>query len=192
MGDHYEPEEVITKLDRISDEEYISLVMSAHYFSLGLPLGPEDLLNEALERLVSGQRAWPRGLALRTCVYGIIRSISGHERNKAWNQAELVGIGENDNEVQVSGTEPDAEAQLMALAQSERSSTILGELRAIVSNNKNAKQVLDHRLDDGFNKREIIEASGMNETEYLSATKTISRGVKKLAAKYGEHNEQSD
>lgn len=189
MGDHYEPEEIITKLNGISDEEYISLTMSANYFAVGLPFGARDLLNEAMERLVSGQRKWPKGLALRTCVFGIIRSISGHERKKAWNQAELVGIGENDNEVQVASRELDAEERLVAREQNKRSGVILEELKAIVSDNKNAKLVLDQMLDDDLKKREILQASDMSETEYLSAKKAIGRAVRRLTAKNGERNE---
>ena len=58
------PDDVRQALASLSDTDLLRLKQIGKLRSSGLPLTWEDLLNEALRRMLSGARRWPRSVPL--------------------------------------------------------------------------------------------------------------------------------
>lgn len=72
----YTPAEVSQALRALSAEHKTVLVKIARAYARKTSYGHEDLLQEALTRVLEGKRAWPRKLPLAVFLRGVMRSIA--------------------------------------------------------------------------------------------------------------------
>lgn len=83
-SDCLSPSEAEAAVNAISDGDWRRLRSHSRLMSLGIPeMVDDDLMHEALVRLLEGQRHWRRGVAGFTTVYNIMRSIASDTRKKA-------------------------------------------------------------------------------------------------------------
>src|SRR3974377_448817 len=72
----YTPAEVLRALRSLSTEHKTLLVKIARAYAWKTSYGHEDLIQEALTRVLEGKRAWPRKLPIVVFLRGVMRSIA--------------------------------------------------------------------------------------------------------------------
>jgi hypothetical protein len=78
--------EILAAVKALGDGEKTSLAKIARLYATKTPYDGADLLQEAICRLLSGERAWPRGVPAVLLLGGVIRSIAWQWRQKeAWS-----------------------------------------------------------------------------------------------------------
>lgn len=78
------PSEAEAAINAISDGDWKRLRSHSRLMSLGIPeMVDDDLMHEALVRLLEGKRRWRRGVEGFTTMYNIMRSIASDTRKKA-------------------------------------------------------------------------------------------------------------
>lgn len=169
--------EVAEALHAMSQADRVRLAHFARLRASGLPGWDwEDLLHEAIDRVLSGSRAWPRSVPLIAFMCGTIRSIAGdlwrERRNSpdAGSQATSEDQGEGD----LPDDSPGPERQVMARRTLERILDLFDgddEALAIVKG-----------LADGSGPEEIQISRGMTVKSYASAQKRIRRRISSMIA----------
>lgn len=105
MGENEEPDEGVGSEARpvreareavcsLSSAEKKAMLSAASYwagrFDIGRRLGePSDLLQEALVRILSGARKWPRDVSFPKFVSNTMQSIAGHMKSKELRRDEV-------------------------------------------------------------------------------------------------------
>jgi hypothetical protein len=74
--------EILKALRALSDEEKTALLKIAALYARATPYDAMDLFNEAVCRLLSGERKWPKGLPALVVIGGVIRSIAWSWRTR--------------------------------------------------------------------------------------------------------------
>ncbi len=83
-SDCLSPSEADAAINAISDGDWKRLRSHSRLMSLGIPeMVDDDLMHEALVRLLEGKRHWKRGVEGFTTMYKIMRSIASDTRKKA-------------------------------------------------------------------------------------------------------------
>jgi len=89
--------EILAEIEALGDGEKTSLTRIARLYATRTPYDGADLLQEAICRLLSGERTWPRGVPAVLLLGGVIRSIAWQWRKKeAWSgsaAADIASIG---------------------------------------------------------------------------------------------------
>lgn len=74
--------EVRLEIARLSPADRARLVKAAHSLAHGLPEEPEDLVQEALVRTISGRRKCPVRMAIPAFLFGVMRSLASAARKR--------------------------------------------------------------------------------------------------------------
>jgi len=137
-----------------------SLTKIARLYAKKTPYDHEDLLQEALCRVLAGARAWPRDVAAVPFLWGVVRSI-------AWEwKKELI---EREREAtDVEGEERRVVASLDVI-----------KVLALFDDDPVA-QIIVRGMMEGARGRELQELSGLDKTDYESKRTKIRRRVENL------------
>ena len=155
--------------------ELLRLKTLARWYARGLPpdVGWEDLLQEALTRILVGKRQVPAGVPTIAFVAGVMRSL----RSEHWQRAEremardrrrrnsLSKLPHRETELVDSAPGPDR----AVMAQQE-----LAAIRSLFANDATALIILEC-LAHGLTAEEIRVAAALSDTEYASARKRMRR-----------------
>ena len=76
------PAEAGAAIRALAAADKIALMKIARLYAKKTPYDHEDLLQEAMCRVLSGVRAWPRDLAALPFLWGVVRSIAWEWRNE--------------------------------------------------------------------------------------------------------------
>ncbi len=180
------PAEVSQAIEALSDADALRLIKAAgaHLKKVGhLKLGrsPEDLLQEAITRTLSGERSWKKGIsfvfhldqAMRSICSSWRKSASRAERedgNEIPASARLGLMDEGDSVLeQALSREADPEHELLAKQEVERITSQFADDRI-------ASEVLAG-WKMGLDGPEIQELSGISEKEHQAAVRRIRRSV---------------
>lgn len=180
------PAEVSQAIEALSDADALRLMKAAgaHLKKVGhLKLGrsPEDLLQEAVTRTLSGERSWKRGISFVFHLDQAMRSICSSWRKSASRTGrdgggELpasarLGLTDEGDAVleQALSHEADPERELLAEQEVERITNQFAD-------DKIASEVLAG-WKMGLEGPEIQELSGISEKEYRAAVRRIRRSV---------------
>lgn len=167
-------EEVEAAIAQLTDAHLVKITASARAYCSDLrAMGVDDLLNEALKRLISGERQAPKESPFFYAVVQIMRSLADQERkrqSKFWL--------ESDNETPVQAVE---DTSLTAAINEER----LATLNALLGNDDLAIKVatmcaLEHSPS------EICEELGIKKTTYDTVRKRIRRAILKSQKEVNE------
>jgi hypothetical protein len=155
------PAEAEAAVRALSAADKTALMKIARLYARKTPYDHEDLLQEALCRVLAGARAWPRQVAALPFLWGVVRSI-------AWEwKTELIERG------------PEA-----ADPQGEERRAIAGldveKILALFDDDPVA-QVIVRGMMDGARGQELQEMSGLDKTDYESKRTKIRRRIEKLA-----------
>ena len=144
----------------LSVADKTALMKLARLYAKKTPYDHEDLLQEALCRVLAGARAWPRDVAALPFLWGVVRSI-------AWEwKKEFI---ERDTEAtDVAGEERRAIAGLDVI-----------KVLALFDDDP-AAQIIVRGMMEGARGQELQELSGLAKTDYESKRTKIRRRIEKL------------
>jgi DNA-directed RNA polymerase specialized sigma24 family protein len=155
--------EVRRILGRLRTPDILRLSALARIWTTGLRQhDADDLLNEALDRILSGRRPWPSEVPLPAFLSQVMRSIASQ-----WRRAERREPLREDE-----GGSCDQESH-NPTARYEMEDLIL-RMRGALAGDKSALGVLDQILADS-DREEAQAALGMSATQYDTARRRMVR-----------------
>lgn len=166
------PAEVAEALHAMSRADRVRLEQFARLRAAGLPGWDwEDLLHEAIDRVLSGTRKWPRSISMIAFMYGTIRSISGD----VWREGRIkadTSLATSDPDTDLPDHNPGPEREVIARS-------MLKSVFRAFEDDHDALAVLQG-LAGGGSPEEIQNTHSMNARRYASAQKRIRRRVSKI------------
>ena len=163
----YALDHVQASVAALSDADLLRLKMSATGYAWGA-VAPDDLLQEALVRILSGKRRWPKRVPFKDFLNGVMKSIVSDE-NRDWISSNVSAIGGDQELESIAGTEgiPD-QSEYVAAEQG------LEQVEALFADDEEAGLILASRAE-GDSREEICEALQMDERQYATALRRIRR-----------------
>jgi DNA-directed RNA polymerase specialized sigma24 family protein len=146
----------------LSPDDKVALMKIARLYAKRTPYDHEDLLQEALCRVLSGVRAWPRGLKALPFLWGVVRSIAWEWRNETLDALP-------------DGADPAGEER-RAIA-----SLDVAKVLALFGDDP-AAQMIVRGMMEGARGAELQELSGLDKIDYESKRTKIRRRIEKLWA----------
>jgi DNA-directed RNA polymerase specialized sigma24 family protein len=169
------PTETALALKLVGELELLRLKTLARWYARGLPSDVtwEDLLQEALTRVLVGSRQVPEGVTAVAFIAGVMRSL----RSEHWRRVEKHPLGARRRAVERSGgarrevevADEAAGPERALIAQQE-----LAAIRRLFAEDAAALQILDG-LAQGHSPEEICRVAELSATAYASARKRIRR-----------------
>ena len=169
MADTPEHDQAYIAIASLMKADRIRLLRIAQRYAFGCALSPEDLLQEAVARTLSGARVYKATLGIVGFLAGAMKSIAFDERKKTQTHALDLAVSDGDLDDPI----PDLNAER---SDSEEGAERIELLRLLVKNNENAALVFEGLLE-GLKAAEIRDALGLTVTEYESARTYINRRV---------------
>jgi DNA-directed RNA polymerase specialized sigma24 family protein len=146
----------------LSDDEKAGLMTIARLYARKTPYDHEDLLQEALCRVLSGARAWPRELAALPFLWGVVRSIASEWKKKR-----------KPPKIIPEGADPAGEER-RAIAGLD-----VTKILALFDDDP-AAQIIVRGMMDGARGQELQDLSGLDKTDYESKRTKIRRRIEKF------------
>ena len=137
-----------------------ALMKLACLYARKTPYDHEDLLQEAMCRVLAGARAWPRHVAALPFLWGVVRSIAW-EWKKEFVECDL-------DTTDFDGEERRAIANLDVV-----------KVLALFDDDPVAK-IIVRGMMEGARGQELQQLSGLDKTEYESKRTKIRRRIEKL------------
>jgi DNA-directed RNA polymerase specialized sigma24 family protein len=160
---HLGLDEVRRILGRLRAPDIVRLAALARTWAAGLRQhDADDLLNEALDRILSGQRPWPSEISLPGFLSQVMRSIASQWRR------------EDRREPSLEDTRTMAEEQSDNPRGSYETRHLITRMRDALAQDPAALGVLDHILADS-DREEAQAALGMDATRYDTARRRMIR-----------------
>ena len=169
------PAETALALDLVSETDLLRLKAIARLHARGLPpdVGWEDLLQEALTRVLVGSRRQPEGVTTVAFLAGIMRSLkSDHWRRVLQESGSRPALrvdraDDDSRDVEVCDPAPGPERSLVARQE-------LTAIERLFAGDPMALQIIAG-LGEGLTAEQIRAAHGISKTDYDSARKRMRR-----------------
>ena len=176
-------EESVAALRRLSDGDLRRLEQLARLRVIGLhAMDWQDLLHEAIARLLDGSRRWPRDVSLVVFLRETMRSIASDH----WCRLEKpLVVAESESGVDGQTGDGSIDNAVDPAASPERRVSAvetLARIEELFRDDDDALKVMAG-MASGKSPQEIQEETGMNETRYASTQRRIRR---KLAREFPE------
>jgi DNA-directed RNA polymerase specialized sigma24 family protein len=172
QSDRLSLEEIQAGLDSLADAEWAKLRVAARYFAAFLGWDAEDLLQEALLKVLEGKRNCPRHISLVACLKGTMKSIASSIRGRQKVAARETA------ETQLSMVRDNAPMTLeVNLAQQEADAFRCEEVLDLFYDDDEARAIVEGELMDDMSTAELRELTGLKGTAYASKRKKISRRI---------------
>lgn len=175
-------------IENLTTPNWNRLVKAAKSFLYGTGFSDaNELINEALCRVLSGGRNWPPNVPFITFFINAMRSIADGERNLVYRAEEVLctDLTNNDPELNIDPIENFGNDKLSpeTIIATEIERNLAEEDLKIIENhfkdNESVGWVLI-AIEDQLSASEVIEISGLTKTQYESARKSLLRGLDKL------------
>jgi DNA-directed RNA polymerase specialized sigma24 family protein len=170
------PAQAALALELISRLDLLRLKTIARIYARGLlPDGVwEDLLQEAITRVLTGSRRQPEGLTMVAFVAGILRSLRAHywrraRREPRDDKLRIDHRGEESFALDLADPTPGPERALEARQQ-------LTLIKLLFADDPTALKIIDG-LGDGLSAEQIRRSAGLSKTDYDSARRRMRRTV---------------
>ena len=168
------PGETMLALDLMSEMELLRLKTIARLYARGLPpdVAWDDLLQEALTRVITGSRRQPEGVTIVAFVAGIMRSLKAeHWRRtlkRSGHDALRISQASNDGrEIEVSDSAPGPERALSARQE-------LNAIKRLFADDLTALKIIAG-LSEGLSAEQIRATTRMSKTDYDSTRRRMRR-----------------
>ncbi len=167
----------MTALRRLSDDDLRRLQQLARLRVIGLhTVDWQDLLHEAIVRLLDGSRRWPRDVSLTVFLRETMRSIASDH----WRRLESpVIVAESELGVNAVTGEGALDNAMDPAASPERrlsAAETLARVEEVFRSDDDALKVMAG-MASGKSPQEIQEETGMNKIRYASTQRRIRRGL---------------
>lgn len=167
------PTQMALALKLVTEMDLLRLKTIARLHARGLPpdMGWEDLLQEALTRVLTGARRVPERIAPVAFIAGVMRSL----RSEHWRRAGEVRVryAASDyrayrmREPALKETAPDPERSAIAIEELEAIERLFADDPAVLG--------IIHALGEGLTAEQIRATLGLSRTDYDSARKRLRR-----------------
>jgi DNA-directed RNA polymerase specialized sigma24 family protein len=169
------PADTALALKLVSEMDLLRLKTIARLHARGLPpdVGWDDLLQEALTRVIVGSRRQPEGVTMVAFVAGIMRSL----KSEHWRRAMAGAGGHEALRIEQMSDELRDTELLDPAANPERSLSATQEIAAIqalFADDSLALQIIAG-LSEGLSAEQIRAAGQISRTDYDSARKRMRR-----------------
>jgi DNA-directed RNA polymerase specialized sigma24 family protein len=155
----YTAAEIALAVKTLTVQQKTALTKLARAYAMKTSFSHEDLLQEALMRVLDGRRDWPRIVDAVPFLAGVMRSIAWDWRTERHDEnIETAEIGYEDRA---------ADARID-----------IGKLIALFDDDVTAQRIVI-ALMDGARGEELRELSGLTRTEYESKRTKIRRRLEK-------------
>jgi DNA-directed RNA polymerase specialized sigma24 family protein len=152
--------ELIAIIQALGDADKIALMKIARLYARRTPFDHDDLLQEAICRVLSGKRVWARRVPVRSFLVGVMRSIAWEWKSEP-------------HEVVVDAPDPRCgESPIMASIDSAK-------IVAMFADDLVAQKIVLGMME-GARGEELQRSSGLGKVEYESKRKKIRRRIEKL------------
>lgn len=153
--------EVAAAVRSLTAGDKIALIKVARLYAKKTPYDHEDLLQEALCRVLAGTRAWPRGVQALPFLWGVVRSIAWEWKKKIPDKAP-------------DGADVEAE---------ERRANAAIDVAKVIAlfDDDPVAQAIVRGMMEGARGQELQDLSGLDKTDYESKRTKIRRRVEKLS-----------
>ena len=182
MKDHATTEEILITLKGLTKENMTGLIKAASVHMQNTRFSePMDLIHEAMDLLLRGERHWPKNMAFGPFMFATMRSIANSQRQRKEFRShdsyeEMCDFGQ-------SGIDCHPSAEEVAMSR-ERSSLLkilmLDAKRTLDAEDTNAHIVLGALMEDRT-PAQICEATGMTIDEYKEARQRTLRHARRRA-----------
>jgi DNA-directed RNA polymerase specialized sigma24 family protein len=152
--------EVIKELKALTDGDKTALMKIASAYATKTYYGHEDLFQEAICRVLSGARTWPRDVAAVSFLVGVMRSI-------AWEWRSEEG-----------GAPPDLADPRSSESCADASIDVI-KIIALFDDDPIAQKIVFGMME-GARGQELQDFCGLSKTAYESKRTKIRRRIEKL------------
>lgn len=184
----YTTEEVLQSIEAISKDEMNTILRLARWRVYGLPtVSSMDLFQEAIRRILTGKRPWPKNVDFLTFISGVFRSMVNAYWRKHYNDIDKIQSFDEstyDEESEDSSTQipktsnnPEKELELKEF---------LNELERLFDDDDSALTVFMAQ-QDGYKASEIKQDFNLNDKEYETITRRIRRKLAKFSTREVEN-----
>lgn len=173
-------DQVKAKLTGLKDADLNRLRELARRFVVESPFRDEnDLLMDAIEKILSGDRQWPKDLEVSRFFLGVFRSLrSSHEKSRSRrskhrdirSESETLQKGNPGDRTPIENTAGNPSSP----EQNALAKDMLQSYQQAFENDELAWDVLEWRAA-GFSRDEIKLEFGLTDTEFETITKRIRR-----------------
>lgn len=168
------PAQTALALELVTRMDLLRLKSIARMYARGLPpeVAWEDMLQEALTRVLVGSRQKPEDVTMVAFVAGILRSLRSDYWRRAIKTNEAVRIDHESDEslaLVLSDPAPGPERALDARQE-------LNAIKRVFADDATALQIINS-LAQGLSAEQIRVATGLSRTEYDSARKRMRRAL---------------
>ena len=153
--------EVAEAVRSLTAGDKTALTKVARLYAKKTPYDHEDLLQEALCRVLAGTRAWPRGVQALPFFWGVVRSI-------AWEWRQVL-LDKAPDGADVGAEERRANATIDAV-----------KVIALFEDDPVAQRIVRGMME-GARGQELQDLSRLDKTDYESKRTKIRRRVEKLS-----------
>jgi RNA polymerase sigma-70 factor (ECF subfamily) len=166
------PTQLAVALKLVTEMDLLRLKTIARLHARGLPpdMGWEDLLQEALTRVLTGARRIPEQIAPVAFVAGVMRSLRSEHWRRAGMRARYVASdyrAYRTREGALRDTAPDPERSLIAIEE-------LKAIERLFAGDAVVLGIID-ALGEGLPAEQIRAKLGLSKTDYDSARKRMRR-----------------
>jgi DNA-directed RNA polymerase specialized sigma24 family protein len=138
-----------------------ALIKIAWLYARKTPYDHEDLLQEALCRVLAGTRAWPRDLAAVPFLWGVVRSIASEWKRQPPDPEPERADPDGEERRRIAGIDA---VRIVALFADDP-----------------VAQIIVRGMMEGARGQELQELSGLDKTDYESKRTKIRRRIEKLS-----------
>ena len=152
--------ELIAIIQAVSEADKIALMKIARLYARRTPFDPDDLLQEAICRVLSGKRVWARGAPFLSFFVSVIRSIAWEWKSEPHEEV-------------IDAPDPRCgKSPMMA-------SIDMAKIVAMFADDLVAQKIVIGMME-GARGEELQCSSGLGKLEYESKRKKIRRRIEKL------------
>jgi hypothetical protein len=144
----------------LSAADKVALMKIARLYAKKTSYDHEDLLQEALCRVLAGARVWPRQLAALPFLWGVVRSIAWEWKTEFFDAEPDITDPEREERRAIAGLDV---AKVIALFDDDP-----------------LAQTIVRGMMEGARGLELRAMSGLDETDYESKRTKIRRRIEKL------------
>ncbi|HUI98361.1 MAG TPA: hypothetical protein VLX44_21605 [Xanthobacteraceae bacterium] len=155
------PAEAAVAIRALTAADKTALMKIARLYARKTPYDHEDLLQEALCRVLAGTRAWPRHVAAVAFLWGVVRSIASEWKAQALERAP-------------DAVDPDGEER-RAIARFD-----VAKIVGLFADDPPAQAIVRGMLD-GARGADLQALSGLGKIDYESKRTKIRRRLEKLS-----------
>lgn len=165
-------EEVASAVRALTVADWSRLKLVAQKYAAGRPIGPDDLLQEAMMRAIDS-RVCPADVGVVRFLAEAMRSIAHGESEKAQYKLPLETAEASAEALEVADPLPHAEARLITEEGADRIRTAI---LALFDDDPQARDIVEGTMEE-MTAKELRELTGLSLIEYNSKRRLIRRRI---------------